>query len=119
VTGIEYQLDTNIIIGLLQRHPDTLALIHARRIITNQCAYSAITRMELLSFPTLGVEEETTVQVLLARMVYLPVTIEIEDVAIALRRRHRIKLPDAIIAATAKVHHLELLTLDKGLLKLL
>ncbi len=66
--------------------------------------------MELLSFPALTAEEEATIHTLLARMVYLSVTLEIEDVAIAIRRQHRIKLPDAIIAATAKVHRLELLT---------
>ena len=40
---------------------------------------------------------------------------QIEDSAIALRRQRRIKLPDAVIAATALTHGLELLTLDEGL----
>ena len=40
---------------------------------------------------------------------------EIEDEAISLRRSARIKLPDAIILATAKVHKLVLLTLDQRL----
>jgi predicted nucleic acid-binding protein len=31
------------------------------------------------------------------------------------RRRHHIKLPDSIIAATAKAYQVELLTLDKNL----
>jgi len=110
VSGIEWLLDTNIVIGLLQRHSEALRLIHDRRVLTGRCAYSAVTRMELLSFPALTAEEEATIHTLLARMVYLSVTLEIEDVAIAIRRQHRIKLPDAIIAATAKVHRLELLT---------
>ena len=36
----------------------------------------------------------------------------VEDAAITLRRTRRLKLPDAIVAATARVHGLELLTLD-------
>jgi predicted nucleic acid-binding protein len=39
----------------------------------------------------------------------------IEDVAIAVRRTRKVKLPDAIIAATAIHHQVELLTLDVGL----
>ncbi len=117
MSGIEYLLDTNILIGLLERHPETVTLIHGHRVTVGQCAYSAITRMELLGYPGLTAGDEATIQALLARMAYLPVTLDIEDRAIAIRRRHRIKLPDAIIAATAKVHHLKLLTLDKALRK--
>lgn len=51
--------------------------------------------------------------------VYLPITREIEDQAIALRRQRRIKLPDALIAATALHNGLELLTLDAGLLSVM
>ena len=35
--------------------------------------------------------------------------------AIELRRSRRVKLPDALIAATALCHGLELLTMDTGL----
>ena len=38
-----------------------------------------------------------------------------KDVAIAVRRTRKVKLPDAIIAATAIHLQLELLTLDVGL----
>ncbi len=39
----------------------------------------------------------------------------IEDKTITLKQQHRIKLPDAIILATASYHQIELLTLDKKL----
>ncbi len=117
MSGIEWLLDTNVMIGLLQRNSEALQLIRDHQVVTGRCAYSAITRMELLGFPALTTEDEAAVHALLARMVYLPVTLEIEDTAILLRRQRRIKLPDAIIAATAKVHRLTLLTLDRALLK--
>jgi len=50
---------------------------------------------------------------------YLPITSEIEDIAIVFRRTRKMKLPDAIIAATAKHHGLELLSLDKALVTIL
>ncbi len=51
MNGIDYLLDTNLILGLLKSDPDTLALIGDRPIEAGRCAYSAITRMELLGFP--------------------------------------------------------------------
>ena len=51
MNGINYLLDTNFILGLLKSNPDTLALINDSRIGLQQCAYSAIARMELLGFP--------------------------------------------------------------------
>ena len=43
------------------------------------------------------------------------ITGDVEDAAIRIRRTRRAKLPDALIAATALCHSLELLTLDTGL----
>ncbi len=48
--------------------------------------------------------------------VKLAISSPVEDVAIELRRSRKVKLPDALIAATALHHGLELLTLDAGLL---
>ncbi len=41
--------------------------------------------------------------------------VTVEDRAIELRRSRRVKLPDALIAATALTYGLRLLTLDVGL----
>ena len=48
-------------------------------------------------------------------MTHIGLDASIEDTTISLKRLYRLKLPDAIIAATAKTYHLELLTLDKQL----
>jgi len=115
MSGVKYLLDTNIIIGFFNRVPEARQLLTGRNLRSNECGYSAITRMELLGYPGITNEEETAIRRLLSRLSYLPLTRDIEDTAILVRRTHRVKLPDAIIAATAKVHGLELLTLDKGL----
>lgn len=52
----------------------------------------------------------------LSKLTYLPITIEVEDLAITLHRTRRVKLPDALVASTTIHHGLELLTLDKALL---
>jgi predicted nucleic acid-binding protein len=51
----------------------------------------------------------------LSKFTYLPISSEAENLAIALRRTRKLKLPDALIAATAIHHGLELLTLDLAL----
>jgi predicted nucleic acid-binding protein len=71
--------------------------------------------MELLGFPQMGLAEEQLIKDTLSQLHYLPITRSIEDRAIQIRRTRRAKLPDALIAATAVEHGLELLTQDAGL----
>lgn len=113
MNGLSYLLDTNIIIGLLRGNPDAIARLAG--IDSPSCAYSAITRMELLSFPDLTDVEAAFIRQLLEPMTYLAVSQAIEDRTIEFRQFHRVKLPDAIIAATAQTHDLQLLTLDNKL----
>lgn len=115
MSGINYLLDTNIIIGLYENQPAVLPLLQTRQIKIQQCAYSAITRMELLSFPALSEQEKQVIESLLARMTYLAITTEVENETIAFRREHKTKLPDSIIASTARQARIELLTLDQKL----
>jgi predicted nucleic acid-binding protein len=115
MNGLKYLLDTNILIGLFQRDLIILNLLKDKLIKVNQCAYSAITRMELLSFPSISSTEKEAIKSLLNQMTYLAITSEIEDETINFRYTHKTKLPDSIIAATAKYHQIELVTLDKKL----
>ena len=115
MSGVKYLLDTNYILGLLKSAPEVLSEVTRRDILTVECGYSAITRMELLGFPGITVAEDLLIQERLAQFTYWPLTSIIEDVAIAVRRTRKVKLPDAIIAATAIHHQVKLLTLDIGL----
>jgi len=115
MNGIKYLLDTNIIIGMYRHSPAVIELMQTRQARIGECAYSVITRMELLGFMGITATEEQAINSLLARMPCLGLTADIEAATIQLKRRQRLKLPDAIIKATANEHGLELLTLDKQL----
>ena len=115
MSGTEYLLDTNFILGMLKATPTVLDVINRERLMAGQCAYSAITRMELLGFPGITGDEDSLIRSRLSMFTYLPVDVAVEDRAIALRRSRRVKLPDALIAATALTYGLRLLTLDVGL----
>lgn len=78
-----------------------LAEVSSHQIHVGECSYSAISRMELLGFHGITRVEESLIRQKLDRLTYLPLTGNIEDVVIDLRQTRKIKLPDAIIAATA------------------
>ncbi len=76
---------------------------------------SVITEMELRSYSALTAEQEDALRDLLADVVIVGFTQEIKEAAIRLRRHHRMRLPDAIIAASAMVLNAEVLTNDSRL----
>lgn len=115
MNGVKYLLDSNIIIGLYQHNPTILGLLKSKQVKINECAYSSITRMELLSYPAITPIETQAIESLLSRMTYLAITTDIENETIKFRLNKKTKLPDAILAATTLHHQLELLTMDKQL----
>jgi len=71
---------------------------------------SVITYMELLSYSFISETEENFTIELLDLFKILYIDREIADAVIQIRKKNRIKLPDAIIAATAMVNKLFLVT---------
>lgn len=118
MSGTRCLLDTNVVIGLLKQHSAAVALIEAHQLDLNQVTISQITRMELLGYPSLPKEEERQILGFLQGCRVLVIDETVEQCAIQLRRTSHCKLPDAIIAATALVHGLTLLTLDQKLARL-
>ncbi len=107
-----FLLDTCVVIGLLKQAPAALELVDRFELDFAKCAVSQITRMELLSYPNLQESEAREIIEFLAYCQVVLLDEEIENIAIAWRRGSAIKLPDAIIAATAYARGLQLITLD-------
>ena len=76
---------------------------------------SVITQIELLSYPLLSPDDEQHVLEFLTTVTVIDLSAEIRDAAIRLRRNHRLKLPDSIIAGTAVSLGVVLLTNDRRL----
>ncbi|MEI8394988.1 MAG: type II toxin-antitoxin system VapC family toxin [Rhodospirillaceae bacterium] len=119
MNGLDWLLDTNLVIGLLKQYPPAVALAERKGLSLDRAAVSPITRMELLGYPQLTADEEAGIRAFLKPCRVIAIDDQIELAAIRLRRTGSCKLPDAIIAATALVYHLDLLTLDHRLLGLL
>ncbi|NET26038.1 type II toxin-antitoxin system VapC family toxin [Okeania sp. SIO1I7] len=79
---------------------------------------SIITEIELLSYPSLTPVEEVQIRNFLAQITIVGIESQIKDLAIALRKSYRLKLPDAIVAATAQLLNAKLLTNDARLMNL-
>ena len=76
---------------------------------------SVITEMELLAWLSLTAPEESKVKVFLRSVILCELTAGVRRVAVRLRREQRLKLPDAIVCATALEHGTGLWTNEQRL----
>jgi predicted nucleic acid-binding protein len=63
--------------------------------------FSAITELELFAFSNLTAVEQALIEDVLSTISVIPVDSHIARIAASIRREHRVKVPDSIIAATA------------------
>ena len=109
MNGIDYIADTNALLYLLSGNPCM------KPYLSSYIGLSVISEMELLSFSGITSFEEERIRSLIQDCLVLFLTENVKNKTIALRRAYKIKLPDAIIAATAIENKLQLITADKGL----
>jgi len=110
-----FLLDTNIVLGFLNGHVKINDFFQQH--LAKQTLYvSQITRMELLGYANITSNEETCLNRFLSFVKILPISDAVCDQAISLRRKTRLKLPDALIAATAICFNFVLVTCDADLL---
>ncbi len=109
----KFLFDTNAIIHYLKGLPEWVGFIDGAE-MTGRYA-SVVTRMELLAFPGITDSETERVRRFLDDLAVMPLDDAVEKTAIALRRTARLKLPDAIIVATAVNLGATLITGDQKL----
>jgi hypothetical protein len=105
-------LDTNAVIDLLKGAPGAEEL-YSSHLDGNSVYISQITRMELLAFPSLSESEEAQVKAFLESVEVVLLGDEIEGLAIKIRREKNLKLPDAIILASAQAFSCKIATRDE------
>ena len=110
----KYLLDTCLVLGLYAQNPQAVAAMQG--VSFEQCAVSVVNRVELLGWQGISDADDAELRHFLSRVVCLDIDLAVQNRAIALRRRHKIKLADSLVLATALTHGLRLLTLDNSLL---
>jgi len=104
-------LDSNIVIYLSQGKLKIDDVFSSN----DRYAVSIVTYMEIFSYALTSKDEIEFLQEIFSMLDIIDLNREIAECVIALRKKRKLKLPDAIIVATAKVEDAVLLTNDKQL----
>jgi len=113
MSGDRIVIDTSLIINLFNGVTEVQELIAGRDLFV-----SIITEIELLSFPNITPEDLKLLKEFLSECYLVDIEPAIKEITIDMRSKHKTKLPDAVIAATAIHFDLPLFTMDKGFKKI-
>ena len=112
MSGIDYVVDSNIILYILEGN------IAVEAYLDNTFFISVVSEIELLGWHKIQASEIRRIKSILDNCTHVELLPSIKQIAIEIRQQHKIKLPDAIIAATAIYIDLPLLTADTGFEKI-
>ena len=111
MNGKRYLLDTNAVIQLLAGNPSLIKMVEDSDFL----AISVISKLEFLSYPDLTEDEKNAFSELLEDLTVFDLMASdsaLMQEAVAMRIDGGLKLPDAVIAATALVNGCEVITND-------
>jgi predicted nucleic acid-binding protein len=113
MSGDRIVVDTSLIINLFNGIEEVQELIANRNLFV-----SIISEIEVLSFPSITAKDSELLRGFLSECYIVDIEPAIKDITIDIRSKFKIKLPDAVIAATAIYFDLPLFTMDKGFKKI-
>lgn len=108
MNGNNLLVDTNILIYLLDKESGVLPVLENKSIYI-----SFISELELLSYRNYTSQELKVLHALLNDCIIIDINNEIKTLSVHYRIKNKLKLPDAIIAATAQHLGIPLLTADR------
>lgn len=107
---MKYLIDTNILIYYFNGSLSVSAKEIITAMFNDHFNISVISKMEFLGFSRFDAHEKREAAKFVSYATVLPLSEAIVDRTIELKQAGKIKLPDAIIAATALCHNLNLVT---------
>lgn len=113
MNGTSLLVDTNIVLYLLGGDITIAEVLDGKHIYISE-----ISELELLSYSKFDSNQLKEVESFLGEIVIIEMNETIKKEVIQLRRKHKVKLPDAIIASTAIYLNMPLLSADKGFEKI-
>lgn len=113
MSGDRIVVDTSLIINLFNGIEEVQELITDRNLFV-----SIISEIEVLSFPNITTKDSELLKSFLSECYIVDIEPAIKEITIDIRSRFKVKLPDAVIAATAIYFDLPLFTMDKGFKKI-
>lgn len=107
---MNYLLDTNVVINYLDGSLPVSGMQLLNTIVDDAPMISIITKMETLGYNFTSNDEQTTLETFINGSTILDLNNDIVNKTIDIKKGKKIKLPDAIIAATAIVYDLVLVS---------
>ena len=114
MNGFDFFVDTNVLIYIMEKHPHP----KISSITKFSLAVSVISEIELLGKKNITQHETDKIRKLLKDCEVIDFNNFIKEITISLKQKYSIKTADAIIAATAKMFNLPLVTADEGFKKI-
>ena len=108
--GVNFLIDTNTLIYYFKNEIPEAKAKELDSAFLIECNISIMTKIELLSFHGSSKEDEAQTVSFITDCTLFHLTDEIVAKTIALRKQYRLKIPDAIIAATAMVNNMTLVS---------
>lgn len=103
-------LDSNAVMGYLNQDSAPGFIDQFEQALVEGAAVSVITTIEVLGWRGHNFASRASAEKLLEYINEIPLASSVVQQTISLRTRYSIKLPDAVIAATALTHGLKLMT---------
>ena len=113
MSGTKILIDTNIALYMMGGDEILSTLLDGKEIFV-----SVITEMELLSYPKISLTETISIKNFLKDTLIIDINEAIKEITIELRKYHNLKLPDAMIAATAQYLNVPLISSDQAFKKI-
>jgi len=107
-----YIIDSNVIVNYTSVKYSKKAMNFLANVIDEIPNISVITKIEVLSWRSAIIQEEENMRLFVNSLNLIRLSDIIVEKCIEIRRNHKIKTPDAIIAATAIVNGFTILTSD-------
>ncbi|MGF7082335.1 type II toxin-antitoxin system VapC family toxin [Mucilaginibacter sp. UYCu711] len=104
--GKRYLIDSNVLIEFTGKLLPEAAFSSIREIIDNDFNISVINKIEVLGHHTADAAWSNFIN----QAISLTIDDDIIELTIQIRKKHKIKIPDALVAATAIANDLILLT---------
>lgn len=117
MSGIRYLLDTNAVIAIVKGNEELLFRLNTADLV----AFSIISVVEFLSFSNLSQKDKNVFEEIVAEGSVINLDYsdkELVKTITDIRSSYRLKLPDAVLAATALVYNCLLVSNDKEFLKI-
>jgi hypothetical protein len=105
-----YLIDTNAGIDYLGGAMPSKGMVFMDQVIDKKYSISVINKIEFYAYSKLTGEDKATLDIFTSQAVLLNINDDIIEKTIEIRKTYKTKLPDAIIAATALVYELTLIT---------